>query len=502
MQSTSPELQLADDIGKFYADLNGFIKFAFPWRETGMLQDFDGPERWAQELADDISNQVAKNQFDGSHPVPCIYVGVASGNGCAKSTFAAMLTQWILCTRPYSLGTVTANTGNQLKAKTWVEQEKWASLCIAKDWFDIKAENIRHKIHKGKWAVTALTWNEKNPQAFAGQHSRIGTSFYIFDEASHIPESIFEQADGGLTDGEPMLFLFGNPGNRGGRLYRAVFGDLGGQYLNRRIDSRDCQFTNKVQLKKWEDERGEDSDWFRVHVKGLAPNADDLQFIDSVRVAQARTRPVPPSDGTEPLVMGIDFARGGSNWNRISYRRGRDLRSIQSKGIAGEKTRDTQLMISIVVEEIRDKKPDAVFGDATGVGGPIMDGVRALVKNVPIIDVQFAGKSPDERYGNMRAKMAADFKEWLQYGCIENNDDLQDEICAPEYYHIKDRLYLESKEEMEARNVMSPDWFDSEILTFAYPVAPKKNKHVSAIEAQRRAQRNANRPKGKGWMRA
>ena len=32
----------------------------------------------------------------------------------------------------------------------------------------------------------------------------------IFDEASAIPEQIFEVAEGGLTDGEPMLFLFGN----------------------------------------------------------------------------------------------------------------------------------------------------------------------------------------------------------------------------------------------------------------------------------------------------
>jgi hypothetical protein len=497
----SVENQLADEVGKYYKDLNGFIRFAFPWGEPGVLEHFEGPERWAMELADDISEQVAENKFDGVHPVPCIYVGVASGNGCAKSTFAAMLTQWIMCTRPFSLGTVTANTGSQLKAKTWVEQEKWAGLCIASDWFEVKSEIIRHKIHRGKWAVTAQTWNLKNPQAFAGQHSRIGTSFYIFDEASHIPEAIFEQADGGLTDGEPMLFLFGNPGNRGGRLYRSVFGDLGGQYLHRRVDSRDCKFTNKAQLQKWVEERGEDSDWVRVHVKGLAPNADELQFIDSERIAAARVRDVPPSDGTDPLIMGIDFARGGSNWNRISYRRGRDMRSIASKGIAGEKTRDTQLMISIVLEEIRDKKPDVVFGDATGVGGPIMDGVRALVKNVPIVDVQFAGKSPDERYGNWRAYMWAKHKEWIQYGCIENNEDLANEIGAPEYYHIKDRLYIESKEEMEARNVMSPDWADSEILTHAMPVAPLKNKHISAADAMRRAQRNQQQSKSRGWMR-
>src|SRR5213592_1525912 len=91
------DTQIADLMGECYADLNKFIQTAFPWGEPGYLQDFKGCERWAQELADDISNQVARNKFDGSHPVPVIYVAVASGNGCAKSTFAAMITQWILC---------------------------------------------------------------------------------------------------------------------------------------------------------------------------------------------------------------------------------------------------------------------------------------------------------------------------------------------------------------------------------------------------------------------
>lgn len=502
------EAQLSDFVGETFVDLNGFIKRAWTWGEPGtQLEHFKGPERWAQEVADDISNQVVINRFDGAHPVPVIYVGVASGNGCAKSTFAAFVDNWIRSTRPFCQGTVTANTGAQLKAKTWSQIEKWTGMCITGHWFDVKAESVTHKVHRSKWASNALTWSSKNPQAFAGQHARSSTSYYIFDEASHVIEEIFEQADGGLTDGEPMVFLFGNPGNRGGRLYRAVFGDLRGKYINRSVDSRSCEFTNKAQIATWIAERGEDSDWVRVHVKGLAPNADELQFIDNLRISEARKRPVPPSDGKDPLIMGIDFARGGSNWNRIVLRRGRDARSLRSIGIPGEKTRDTQLMISLVLEQIRDKQPDAVFGDAGGVGGPIMDGIRALVKNTPVVDVNFSGKSPDERNHNWRSDMWMNMKEWLSYGCIEDEEELETDLAAPEYFHIKDRLCLESKEDMEARQVASPDWGDALCLTFAMPVPRRQSEHDRKsgwTRGSKRGSRNGShggerRPRG--WMR-
>jgi hypothetical protein len=498
----SEDQQIADFLGSYYSDLRSFIDVAFPWGEKGtVLEHYSGLDLWAAKLADDISNQVAKNKFDGIHPVPAIRVAVSSGNGVGKSTFAAFFCQWILCTRPYSVGTITAGNGTQLRTRTFAEQIKWAKLNIASNWWDIRSETIRHKIERSKWGCSAITWNQNSPDSFAGQHSRTSSSFYICDEASGIPESIFEMIDGGLTDGEAFLLILGNPNKRSGRLYDSVFGPLKDKCISRTVDSRTCKFTNKDEIQRWIEERGSDSDWVKVHVYGEPPSSFDLSFIDMDRIDAARQREIPTSDGTEPLIMGIDFARGGSDYNRISYRRGRDMRSIPSKGIPGEKTKDTTLMVSYILEEIRDKQPDAIFGDATGIGGPIMDHIRSLVKNIPVVDVQFAGKSPDERYGNMRAYMWGQFKEWLVYGCIEDSKALAEQIGAPEFYHSRDKLFLESKEEMAKRDVASPDWADSEVLTFAYPVAPRKNKHVDAMVAARRARnQRASHGKPKGWM--
>ena len=459
------------------------------------------------EICDDISNQIARNAFDGSTPVPCIYVGIASGNGCAKSAFAGMINNFILSTRPMSRVTVTANTGAQLKTKTWPEIKKWTNLSITKDWFDMNAESIRHREHGDEWATNLVTWSLHNPSAFAGQHAREGSSVYIFDESARIPEAIYEEADGGLTDGEPFWIMLGNPTNRGGRLFRAVFGDLKNDFIHRSIDSRTCRHTNKEKIAKWITERGEDSDWVRAHVKGEPPNADETQFIDNQRVQNARKRPPPSTvDQSEPLRMSIDFARGGSAQNVVGFRRGRDAKSIPAIRVPGDQTRNTMLMVSIISEAIHTHKPDIIFGDATGVGGPILDRLRELFPELPIIDVVNGGTPADERpnkpsrYGNMRAYCWGEMKEWLPGGAIEDHVDLETDLTGPEFFHDKrDRLMLESKEDMEERDLASPDWGDQLAMTFAQKYVEKRQLTPVVMTPH-----HINRPRvqsGRGWMR-
>lgn len=512
------ELELIDECGAYAENFEGFLKFAWPWGEVDTeLEHFDGPEDWAYDVARDIDRQVKENAYNGVDPVMCVRVAIASGNGCAKSAFLAMFACWIMATRPLCRITVTANTGDQLATKTWPEFEKWMRLCIVGDWFDIAATTVQHKEHGRKWAITALTWSLKNPKAFAGQHQRVSSSVYLWDECSHIPEPIMSEADGGVTDGEPFWVMTGNPNNRHGRLYRAVFGDLKygdnpppGKYISRSIDSRTCRYTNKQQLLDWITERGEDSDWVRAHIKGLAPNADEAQYIATDRVQAARKRPLYTGDNVEPLIMSIDFARGGSAWNVIGYRRGRDARSIPRRRIAGEKTRDTTVMVSLIGAEIDARKPDAIVGDATGIGGPIMDRIRQLHKGIPIIDCVNGATAPDDGLnnkksssGNWRAYCWAKMNDWLSTGCIEDDEKLQDDLTSPGFWHNnKDQLMLESKDDMIARGAASPDDGDQLAMTFAKPITMdmiKRMREAPAVNKPTRLQRPIG--KGRNWMR-
>jgi hypothetical protein len=61
--------------------------------------------------------------------------------------------------------------------------------------------NMYHNDHRETWRVDAQTCREENSEAFAGLHAASATPFYIFDEASAVPDKIFEVREGGLTDG-------------------------------------------------------------------------------------------------------------------------------------------------------------------------------------------------------------------------------------------------------------------------------------------------------------
>src|SRR4029079_16585609 len=124
-------------------------------------------------------------------------------------------------------------------------------------------------------------------------------------EASNIPDSIWDVAFGGLTDGEPMFFAWGQPTRSSGKFHEITFGSLRNRWNHRTIDSRKSRFTNKELIEQWRVDYDEDSDFFRVRVLGIPPRASDLQYIDSERIFAAQNRDTFHL-ADEPLVVGLD----------------------------------------------------------------------------------------------------------------------------------------------------------------------------------------------------
>ena len=110
------------------------------------------------------------------------------------------------------------------------------------------------------------------------------------------------------------------------------------------VDSRTSAFTNKTQIQEWIEDYGEDSDFVRVRVRGLPPAASDLQFIDQQVVFSVQQRTSEPLVD-DPLVCGLDVARGGNDTNVFRFRRGPDARSIAPIRIPSEQTRDSMLLV-------------------------------------------------------------------------------------------------------------------------------------------------------------
>lgn len=488
--SDHPDIELAKDLAAFYDDPLGFVMYAFPWDTDPALQvvrlpaeyrmqygcDF-GPDLWACQMLEHIGQEVRARGFDGVHPVDPIQEAVSSGHGIGKSAMSAWLTWWIVSTRPHSKGVVTANTGPQLESKTWAGVAAWGAKCITRHWFNVStgkgAMRLTHKQFPDSWRVDAQTCREENSESFAGLHAANSTPWYLFDEASAIPDKIWEVAEGGKTDGEPMHFVFGNPTRNTGA-FADCFGKNRHRWNTRQIDSRDVAITNKKLLQEWVDDYGEDSDFVKVRVRGVFPNASSTQFIARNLVDDAARRVLPDAIGDttgRTACIGVDVARFGGDTSVIRTRIGRDARSIAPKRFKGL---DTMQLAARVVEHVQYLRGLAlrvvVFVDGGGVGGGVVDRLRQL--GVDVIEVQFGGAARDARkYLNRRAEIWGAMRDWLAVGCIERDETLATDLTSVEYqFTLKDQIQLERKEDMKKRGLASPDDGDALALTFAEPV--------------------------------
>ncbi len=452
-----------------------FVEEGYPWGEPGPLEHHEGPDIWQRDSLLWLGEEVRRRGFDGHTAVAPIREATSSGHGIGKSVKVAWIVDWIMSTRPHCQGTITANTFTQLETKTWASIQRWTKLCLTGCWFIVTSNRMYHPDYKDSWFCAPQSSKEENSEAFAGQHAADSTSFYVFDEASAIPDSIFEVAEGGLTDGEPMIFLFGNPTRTTGKFHRACFGSERDRWHPTIVDSRESRFTNKAQIAEWAQDYGEDSDFFRVRVRGLPPSASDLQFIgtDLVSAAQQRAIATLPDD---PLICGLDMARGGGDDCVFRFRRGMDARSIPPVRVKGSESRDSMKLVTlagdIMSRDYDGRRVSVLFVDATGgsVGGPVADRLRQL-GHQRVIDVQFGGESPDTQFANMRAYMWGRMRDWLSRGAIDKAPRLESDLTGPGYHHDKrDRVVLESKEDMKKRGVDSPDDGDALALTFAQVV--------------------------------
>ena len=449
------EQLLRQAVNESYDDPVFFVENLFIWPEGG------GPDDWQRSQLERVGDEFKANAD------AVIREAVSSGHGIGKSAEVAWIILWAMSTRPYLAGVVTANTESQLKTKTWRELSVWWKRLRNRHWFEWTATKFYHKASPEDWFVAAIPWSEHNPEAFAGLHA--DHVLVIYDEASAIPDIIWETSEGAMTTPRAMWFCFGNPTRNTGR-FRECFGKFSHRWHCSKIDSRQCKMTNKEQLQQWQDDYGEDSDYFRVRVRGEFPRAGSLQFIPSDHVYEARRRELPLSVyGHMPVLLGVDVARFGDDQSVITVRQGRKLHIQYTY-----RELDTVQLSARVVEKIREWSPAATFVDGIGIGAGVVDQLRSLGYVVYDVVVSKAADEPDT-YVNIRSEIWGRMREWLAgQPDIPDDSELDEHLTGIEYDYTptKMQIRLEKKEDMKARGLSSPDLADSLALTFAAHIAP------------------------------
>ena len=470
------QLTVAKDLAGYVNDPLSAVRYGFRWGH-GELADSHGPRAWQAEVLRQIGAHLSNPETAWQ---PCQVV-ISSGHDIGKSALISMLTWWALSTFEDCRCNLTANTGSQLSTKTSPELAKWFRLAINADWFEKSITSIKVKDpqHSETWRADLVPWSEDNPAASAGLHNKGKRLLIVMDEASEIPQIIFDTMEGVTLDEatQVIVVIAGNPTRGTGPFIDIAFGRKRHRWLRHVIDSRTVEGTNKQKLAEWEKDYGEDSDFFRVRARGLPPTAGSAQFIDQALIDEAQKR-IAFADWKEPLVAGVDFAWGGSDDNVIRFRRGFDARSIPPIKIKGEFTRDPAVLTGKLADVLRRRydgeKLAMLFLDSAGIAAPVESRLRLLgFEN--IMTINFGAHSPDVKCAYMRDYMWSQMKEWLRDGAIDSDPDLAADLAGPCLVSdLQQRVKLESKEVMQKRGIDSPDDADALALTFAFPVPPKE----------------------------
>ncbi len=464
---------LGELVARCYADPELFVHTMYPWGEPGtFLANETGPDEWQTAALRALGEEVREQENLEELMRRAIRFAVASGHGVGKTAFVAWIIQWFISTRPFPQIVVTANTRTQLTTKTWRELAKWHSVSLNSHWFEWSATQFKLVARPDLWFATAVPWSVSNAQAFAGTHE--AHVLMVFDEASNIEDIIWETAEGAMTTPGSMWLCLGNPVKNTGR-FRECWTRFRDRWTTFQVDARKAKKANQIEIRQWIEDYGLESDFVKTRILGEFPSSSPLQMIPVDLVDEAVAREVKWENipVTTPKLMGVDVARSGSAQSVILFRQGPKL----LKDIYAYRIPDLMLLAAQVAKKINDYKPDVVFIDATGMGVGVYDRLVQLgFDNVVAIYTGDRKEVLEKRvYYNPRIESWARLKTWLRTADIPDHRPLREDLIGPEYFFDQAQLMrLESKEDMAARGIPSPDFADALALTFSQAVPVKR----------------------------
>lgn len=185
-------------------------------------------------------------------------------------------------------------------------------------------------------------------------------------------------------------------------------------------------------------------------------------FINSKYVAKARQAKL---ESDAKLIIGVDVALSGADKTAVIRRKGR-----VSYNLATFRNLNTMEIAGMLKHVIESERPHRVYIDCIGVGAGVVDRLREMgyhfVEGVNVARTA----NQKEKYRNLRAELWSDMHAWFSQEMavqIPDSDELHGDLCSLGYkYDSSGRLQIESKDDLKARGLSSPDTADALALTF------------------------------------
>lgn len=357
----------------------------------------------------------------------------------------------------------TSPTEEQLKNNLWAEFAKWiAKSPYLSDRFVHTAEKIYVREYGPAGAF--VTWKtcrssskaEEQTSTMAGKHA----DFMILgvDEANAVPDATILPLESTMTGPVNFAIVTFNPTKATGYAIKTQTADAD-NWLTYHWDAEQSEVVDPMHIERYATKYGKDSNMYRINIRGLPPkdNADTL--IPYYLVDLAIDREIEP-DEQDVTVAGLDIAGGGADETVLTIGRGGIIQLI----VATNKVRKREIAEwaegYLVQYEVQ-----AVAVDTNGLGAGVAEELEDLDFYVMRVHTGSAADDQD-KYTSNRDELWCEMREAFENFAVSvpNHEVLIGELTTikAEWHHGRNgRVKVESKKEMKARGIKSPDTADS-----------------------------------------
>jgi hypothetical protein len=418
---------------------------------------------WQAEILFAIEKASSRNR---------VKLAVVAPNAAGKSTriVAIAALRW-LYKNPKGRVVITTADSKQLDAQIMPALQSHRNVFARKGW-EFLARSIRTP--EGGFLMSFTT---DEPGRAEGHHSAPDVPLLVVaDEAKSIPEPIFEAFDRCTFN---VLLLISSPGLMQGRLYNC-FTAQRDQWFTFQVGLEDCPHVSQERIDDVIVSYGADHPFTRSTLYGeFMSEEEGTTFAVSLKALQAllNNPPLPRLDPRERIAF-CDFAAGGDE-NVLAIRNGNKLEHLICW-----RNRDTMAGVGQFIMEFRKAGLEAkqIWGDNGGMGKVMIDALAQA--GWPINRFNFGDKA-----GNEFGFISRGAEAWFNFGRQVTNQELvliRDETLIAQLASRKTtcdsrgRIKLESKEDLRARGLKSPDRADAVVGAFAMRGAGAGSNYVNA----------------------
>ncbi|MCH8848215.1 MAG: helix-turn-helix transcriptional regulator [Chloroflexi bacterium] len=397
-------------------------------------------------------------------------VSVVGCNGSGKDWAAARVVLWWLATHRRAKAVVTGPTQRQVEEVLWREMR--TAFGAARDRLPGQMYTARYVIDDDRFALGFATNHPYNLQGFHSPNLLV-----VVTEAHAVGQ---EHMDALKRLNPKRLLLTGNPLTLSGEFYdshhrkaslyaRVAISAFDTPNLQQGRDDAVPGMLTPEDVEERRRDWGETHPLYVASVLGQFPEALEDSLISRKQLDEAVERwHLSSAETGKPWIMGVDVARFGSDKTVLCLRRGGRVERIHE--LRGASTMQTA---GHVLEYVRRHDVKAVFVDAAGVGGGVVDRLKELEQ--PVVEVQVGGAASNpSRFINLRAEIFWDLRRRFLSGTIAIPDDaeLAGQLLALRYdIASSGRIQLQSKADLRAKGQASPDRADALALAFMAPAS-------------------------------